>query len=558
MANVYRTFQSSIEQDIAEKLDIVLQHLVGWYRVYTHADTASDKHYVYASEGETNNGRAVRLIGTEAVGNSFNMDSLVEGQYDFTTGGYGSYYVGSSSTAALWSPAVADSSRCRVVANKERFVVFVDDSVTLRYSGYCGNIDSIYSAADDPSPGFVRGQTASYLDWTSGANNRALRNDNVVADHGLLFHTIMTNEGAPNPRDGSISCYHLLLYYTNAVTNYEVRGRIHGAYYVNPDRVAHSSFILIDGDYYFVAKTTDESDAVAFGPVTDDSTVPTDIAQLGFPLYPYLKTDYTARGLEYESTTSGTLALWRFDTGHLDGYIYGSGSTLPTPTQYPDTAGVYNLTPQNSLTSVESRLREAADFNGTTQYASAAGDVTASGVLNGEWTFEMVFKPDTIPTGANEVVLCSYGANGETEPDNTLLEVVITAAVGTTPDEYNVERGNVKVSWEYSAGMDVTNETTGDFVQQNRWNYLVVVKRLNGGTYDLEIWHCSFGDYLTPAQKFTVSGLTGSSGGGSSSWFLGVDPSLTNYYDGQIDDTRITERALTADEIDASCRRAMV
>jgi len=556
MANSYGTWFSTTEQEILVGLDVYLEHVVGWYRVFTLSDTPTDRHYVYLSEGEENDGRPARLVAYDAVANNLNTDCLHIGEFDFLTGDYGSVYLGVSNNNRLSN--ISGGGRNRSVADKERVIVIVEINATDRFSLYTGRINSIYNAQDDPNPYMIRGQLFSADGWTGGLNIRALLSEDTETTHVILFHTAMTNEGYPNPRNGKFSFYNTLLYYNANVSFYEVRGQVRGVFYGKPDRIGNGSFVQIGDDFYLCHKTTNELDALLLGPVSQDGEIPQDIVQQGFPRSPYLKIDYTSRGLELESTTSGTLALWRFDTGNLDGYVYGSGSTLPVPTSYPDATGAYNLTPQSSLTSVESRLREAADFNGSSHYASASGDAAASGTLNGEWTFEMVFKPDTIPTGGNEVTLLSYGASGATEADNALLQVSITPAVGTTPDIYNVERGNIKVLWEHSAGTDVDNETAGDFVQQNRWNYLAIVKRLNGATYDLEVWHCSFGDYVSPSLKLSVSALAASSGGGDSSWFVGVDPALANYYNGQIDDTRVTERALTASEIASNCSRSMV
>jgi len=558
MVNAYRTWRSANEQDIVTKTHKTLVNAVGWYRTFVLDDTSSNKHYVFLSEGESSDGRAVRIIALEGTGGYTYFDVLYEGSYDFSTGSYGSLFVGSSTDSRFPYGTSYDSSRCRVIANKDRIIIVAEDSATVRASVYCGFINSLYAPDVDPTPAFIRGQKVDSADWTSQLYLRALRADGTEVAHSLLFNASLISEGSPNPRTGELSFYNPLLYYSGAVGQYEVRGRLDGVYYATPGRVANGSFVSISGDYYFAHKTGDEEDCILFGPVTDDGTVPQDIVQLGFPEEPYLKVDYEKRGLQYETAVSGTLALWRFDTGHLDGYVYGSGDALPVPSQYPDVSGAYNLTPQNGLVSVESRLREAAEFDGSSKYATSNGDSTSASILNGEWTLEFVFMPTAIPTGSSESVLLSYGVSGSTEVNNTLIDISLVAASGTTPDAYQVERGNVKVSWEYSSGVSVVNATSGDFIQQDRWNYMALVKRANGSDYDLEIWHCSFGDHLTPAQRYVVTGITGSSGGSNSNWTVGADYVPSRYYSGQLDDTRVTMRALTPAEIDASCKRSML
>ncbi len=557
MANEYRTWYATTEQNWVTRFDSFLANVVGWYRAYTYNDSSTNRQYSWVSEGELDDARPARLIHTQGASNEIRLDCMLFGTYNFVTGAFGTPYVGSSFSAELRFMTVP--GRCRGVANKDRAVIIAETSASARYSGYLGFINSFYSAADDPHPYLVRGQIASNNDWTSNTNLRSLRSDGVEAAHTLNFSSAMTKEGYPNPRNGQFSFFNPMLYYTGSTPFYEVRGRLNGAFYCDPGRLGNGSFVQIGDDFYLVHKTTDEADAMAFGPVSTDQQIPQEVVQLGFPNFPYLKADYTDRGLGLEPASDGTLALWRFDTGHLDGYAYSSGDTLPVPSLYGDEAGTYDLTPQNSLTSVESRLREAADFNGSTQYATATGDVAVSTALNDEWTFECVFKPDTIPTGGSKATLLHFGSIGDgVAAENDLLKVSITAAAGATPNAFNVELGNIEVFWENGTGTDVSNTTTADLVQQNRWNYLAVVKTENGPNYDIQVWHCSFGDHLTATVKTTFSGVANSSGGSTSDWFAGVDAVLSDYYDGQIDDTRITKRALTSDEVAANCRRAML
>lgn len=557
MANEYRTWYATTEQNWVTRFDRFLVHVVGWYRAYTYNDSSSNRQYSWVSEGASDDERPARIISTHATVNEIRLDCMLFGTYNFVTGVFGTPYVGSSTSAEIRYVGVP--GRCRSIANKDRAIVIMEVGTTVRYSGYVGFINSFYSAADDPHPYLIRGQISSSADWTSNSSLRSLRVDETEATHALNFSTTMTKEGYPNPRNGQFSFFNPVLYYNGSTSFYEVRGRIDGVYFCDPGRLGNGSFVRIGDDFYLVHKTTDEADAMAFGPVSDDQQIPQDVVQLGFPNFPYLKVDYTDRGLELEAPAGGTLALWRFDTGHLGGYVYSSGDTLPVPALYNDEAGTYDLTPQNGLTSVESRLREAADFNGSTQYATATGDAAVSAALNGAWTFECVFKPDTIPTGGNKATLLHFGSVGDgVAAENDLLKVSITAAAGTTPDAFNVELGNVEVFWENGTGADVSNTTTVDLIQQNRWNYLAVVKTENGPNYDIQVWHCSFGDHLTAAVKATFSGVANSSGGSASDWFVGVDAAFSDYYDGQLDDTRITKRAFTSDEIRASCQRAML
>jgi hypothetical protein len=555
MANEYRAWYSSTEQEWVTQCDLFLQHVVGWYRVYTYSDTSSDRRFAYISEGEEDDKWLPRIIRLRGFGDDVYMDVMfpVDGGFNFTTGSFGTPYVGSSSGAQIGTGSTPGRSRC--VANKDRLFIATYASYNVDYSGYVGYFDSFFTPAEDPYPAMVRGQQYTYLDWLNNEDIWILRSDETEVTCKLHWNNAAVNEGYPNGRNGQFSFSKPTIYYDGNAEFSEVRGKPKGLFYGRVDRLANGSFVNIAGDYYLVTRTADEIEAIVVGPVSSNGQVP---INHGWPARPRLDVDYTYRGLELDTATSGTLALWRFDTGHLEDYKYGSGSALPVPSAYIDTAGNYDLAPQNSLTSVESRLREAADFDGSTHYASGTGDATSEAALKTEWTFECVFKPDTIPTASARATLIDYSTTGATSAENTLLRVSVSPAVGTTPDQYNVERGNLDIYWEEGTGSAINNLTTGDYIQQNRWNYIAIVKKYNGSNYDIDVWHCSFGDYVAPTKKSTFTNVNNAAGGSNSDWYLGATEDLANYFDGQIDDTRITERVLTETEIKNNCSRTML
>lgn len=553
MANEYRTWYASDEQEYVVQTDEFLRHVVGWYRVFTHSDTGTDTRYTWMSEGETNDSRPPRLISIHGTSNDVRLDGpmVADNGFNFITGTFSSY-VGASGDLEF---QLSTPGRCRSVANKDRLCMNLQNSATARYGGYLGFIDSFYSPIDDPNPVFVKGQNQSFNNWVGGTESRMLRTDFTEAVYKFNWNTAAINEGYPNPRDGSYSFYRPAVYYDGDIEYNEIRGRLKGVYYGRVTLLAHGSFVKIDDEFHLVTKMNDELEAIVIGPASSNGQQP---VNYGWQPRPNLEANYTYRGLQVDAAVSGTLALWRFDTGHLNGYVYGSGSALPVPTTYPDEAGNYNLTAQNSVTSVQSRLREAIDLDGSTHYASATGDATSAAALKAEWTFECVFMPDTIPTAAARATLIDYGSTGGADANNTLIKVAVSPATGTTPDVYNVERGNIEISWEKDTGILVSNLATGDFVQQNRWNYLAIVKTYNGSNYDIDIWHCSFGDHLTPIKKASFTGMDNATSGTSSNWFIGATEALASHFDGQIDDTRITERALSDEEILTSCTRTML
>lgn len=555
MANEYRAWYAPTKQEWVTQCYEMLEHLVGWYRVWTYSDTASDRRFSFVSEGERNDKLPPRLMNIYAATNwlSFDMVPVAADGFNFFTGSYGSAtYVGTGGDTRFLLSTIG---RSRTVGNKDRLFVNYELAGPIRYGGYVGYIDSFYSPLDDSFPALVRATEDYTTDyWTTKNTARMLHAGGTEVDYKFNWDTTMVDEGYPNKRSNEYTFKRPELYYADDVEFNEVRGRPKGLYYGKQDRLANGSFVNIDGDYYLVTKSA-EVDAVLAGPVSSNGQVPNNY---GWMPRPNLKVDYTYRGMLLDTATSGTLSLWRFDTGHLGDYVYGSEATLPVPTTYPDTATNYTLTAQNGLTSVKSRLREAASFNGSTHYASAVGDSEAAAALKEEWTFECVFKPSTIPTTSDVASLIDYGSAGSSAVNNTLLCVSVAPAVGSTPDSFNVERGNVSITWEKATNVSVNSLTSGDFIQQNRWNYLAIVKKYNGLNYDIDVWHCSFGDHVVPTKKATFTNLDNSTSGTSSGWYVGVDESLTNYFDGQIDDTRVTERVLTEEEILESCSRSML
>jgi hypothetical protein len=551
MANEYRTWFATTEQEYMVSMLYFLEHVVGWYRTYTWTDTGTDKRFAFVSEGEAYDKRPPRAIVMRGVSNEVRLDALqvLPGRQLYS---YGTEYVGASSELEFRS--MATPGRCRTVASKDRIFMHVQTTSTTRMSGYIGFMDSFYSPADDPSPIYVRGSYQTTHDWTVDNVGWMRRSDDGAEVRAVLHWDVgLVNEGYPNPRNGEYTFRAPEVVYQDSLQYNEVRGRLKGLYIGSVGRLAHGSFVSINGQQHLCTKNTDEVEVIVTGPVSSNGQVP---INRGWMSRPNLEVDYAERGMQLDTATSGTLALWRFDTGHL-GYVYGSGSTLPVPSVYIDTAGNHDLIPQNGMTSVQSRLREAAYFDGT-GYATTSGTTAATAALKEEWTFECVFKPGAIPTASDRQTIIDYGSTGGGDVNNTLLRVSVSPAFGVTPDEYIVERGNLDILWEKDTGTPINSLTTGDFIQEDRWNYVAVVKKYNGSNYDIDVWHCSFGDHVVPTKKATFTSLDNATSGTSSDWFVGVDESLTNYLNSSVDDTRITERVLTDDEIISSCFRSML
>ena len=74
MANAYRTWYFTAEEDWVLKFDSFLVNVVGWYRAFTHSDTGTDRRYSWVSEGESEDGRPARIIHVQGQGNVLRLE----------------------------------------------------------------------------------------------------------------------------------------------------------------------------------------------------------------------------------------------------------------------------------------------------------------------------------------------------------------------------------------------------------------------------------------------------------------------------------------------------
>lgn len=512
----YTSFLASDIQDCLVKIDDFLINHVGWYRLDTVSDTSSDKDYVYESDGERErasnaNKRIIRLRAQSSV---------------FRFYAYETYTNSSTHTGELFDISdtrfanITDEHRCRVTADKERVIISVDDNSTDRYVAYIGRVDSFYDESLDPYPNMVRGQLSASYDWfDSFATYYAMDHDGNEREYKLTTAFDLVYAGGPNPRNQQFYFTSPTLYYDGTFGYYELRGKVRGVYQCAEKRLSHGTFVTMASGTHLVQKTTDEADAVSIGPLTDPrigdpDRVPPAVAEVDF--------DY--RGF---STDGSTLANWRLNDDSVT---------------IADQTGNYGLSTTGSPTFTNSPLEKSLTLNGSAQYASGSGDSAAETNLKGEWTVEAIFRPSSEPTVAQAIVC--YTANGETEADNSLMSV------------YRLNGGEIRVYWEKDAGTDVTNDTSSSPASDiSYWHHVVVIKKDNGSNYDIEVWHGSFNDHdLQLITTFT--NVDNATGGGSSQWYIGRDPTDSSFdFDGDIDSVRVSSVARTASEIKDEYKR---
>lgn len=519
----YTSGITSTEENYLLFIDDFLQNHVGWYRVDTIADSGTNRDYVFISDGEPDQYENTnpRYIRFRATGGSMFL-------YTYETYVNSTTHTGQVQEATYG--AIRDLSGTimyQLIADKERLMLSSRSSDTLSSTkghAYVGRVESLYTAEQHPYPNMMKGAYFGATYW--GGTNTADRAYAITPVGTQRYYWIwnlesLTDASSPSHRNGKYLSLPSLVYSPENSSDYDILGHARGAYQVSK-YIPTDSYITLASGTYKVWTDSQKAFTHAFGPLTDPrigdiNRVPPSFAQV----------DYDYRGFQ---TDINTLSNWRLDSD--DSGIY------------EDQTGTYDFITVNSPILINSPLVKAATFNGTTQRASSNGDAAAATALSGEWSCEIMFKPASIP-GSGKDTLIEFGTDTEgVESENTLLSVSLSPS------------GNINVLWERDvAGTDESNTTTGDFILLDRWNYLAIVKKNVGGpSYDIQVWHSSFGDH-NPVLRETFSSIANSTGGASSSWFLATDSSITNFFEGSIDAVRIQKEALSEDKIKASLNR---
>lgn len=519
MVATFTTFTAATEQDVVTLLDSFLQNHVGWYRADIISNTATDRDYVWVSDGEpdqwqNSNKRYIRVRATSdqlrfyAYSTYTNSSTFTGEIFNASNTVFGSQ----SSTAII-----------TVIADKERVLLASHNSTGIFAPCYMGRLNSMYTVAQDPFPNAVRGDSSQVGDW----HESTTRNQwyAYTPSSTLRLYKLTTSTGAaeavPNVRNQTYTIFNQLLYSDASVGDTEIRGYVRGCYQIS-NRLGHFSYLTLASGTHLVYKGNDMTTAWAYGPLTDPrigdyNRIPPVTATV----------DYVYRG--FLLTGDVVVSWWRFDTDSLATVV--------------DETGINNLTIVGTPSLVASPLNNALEFNGTSHYATGSGDLDVSTAFTGELTCEVLFMPNSLPVSI--ATLLEYGSPGESLPsDNTLLNVAITS------------NGNVRVSWEDFLQADIVRTTSvvGGFIKASFWNYLAVVKILESSTYRVEIWHASFGDH-EPVLRQVFTGVPAAFDGENADWYVATSSSLTDFFGGKVDGIRISSGAFTREEVIASARR---
>lgn len=182
----------------------------------------------------------------------------------------------------------------------------------------------------------------------------------------------------------------------------------------------------------------------------------------------------------------------------------------------------------------------ARDFDGSTHFATAPGNAAAGTALapataGTGFAIEAWVRPDVT---AFLRTIVAYGGQSELETGNTLAALRINGS-------------RIEFFYEHGAGVDVTVQgpATGVLVGLH---HLAVVVRRQTSTIDVEL-------YKNGEMVARQTGLTPMSGGGTSPLFaIGRHQhtgEATGFFDGRIDDVRITKVPLSAAAIRDSYAR---
>lgn len=181
-------------------------------------------------------------------------------------------------------------------------------------------------------------------------------------------------------------------------------------------------------------------------------------------------------------------------------------------------------------------------LNGSSQYASRAGSATLAAILRTEFTLEAwVYPAAALPTGGGFSVIAEYSGTFPFNTDATrmVFEFVIDA-----------NRLGVKYS-RASDGADTFVWATGLFFLPSYWYHVALSRKPNvDGTDTISLYR----NGIRVNQSITAPRT---SGGDTVTFTLGRWVGAANYFNGAIDDVRLSNVARTDAEIAANYTTSM-
>ena len=260
---IYDSGTATDEQDLVGVIHTFLTSTIGgWTRIGIITDTASDKDYVYFSNGEVPGLYRDMYIRVRGYSNyvylyGYSYWSAGSNDGELHNASYSLISVGSSSID-YW-----------FFGDRDHFWIVAKNGSDYYYGG-AGYLDSYYSPSDNDFPLAVIGHSSiSYglADSTKTVGYSAVTSGTNVILKAENTQTNLTAFGDPNLRDGSQAHTPAVMYCSTA-GHQEVQGELRGVLMFSGVTLTNEDWVTISGtDHKFFIARYSDSECVGFGPI---------------------------------------------------------------------------------------------------------------------------------------------------------------------------------------------------------------------------------------------------------------------------------------------------
>lgn len=245
----------------------------------------------------------------------------------------------------------------------------------------------------------------------------------------------------------------------------------------------------------------------------------------------------------YSVNEDTTLTVAPASTGLVDWYRFDDGGTNQTLAN--------SATPANTGTRGNSSGADAADpayvagrvgsnalsFDGSSDYATAASTTART---SNNFTLSAWFKTDTT-TGQHHILWQGRsGGNGWGEPSATTADAEMNLSVG----HYDLDnRISFFLGYDAETGNPINIVSSSTFTDTTNWHHVaVVVSDQGGGTLRADL-------YVDGVLEGTDTGTQNDRSAWSGPMRVGAPSASTRFFDGQIDEVRVYNTALSAGDV---------
>jgi len=202
-----------------------------------------------------------------------------------------------------------------------------------------------------------------------------------------------------------------------------------------------------------------------------------------------------------------------------------------------DALSAYTLTQSGSpqvrpsLFAVPPGSTGARAFDGVNDYFQGSGNTAALEALrDSDFAVSAVVKPDTV--SGNRSIVAYNGATSIADHNTQIL--------------LNLSGSEIRIFWEYSVSVNVSNITSGAGLQANK-TYLIVVAVEDDSATTRRIRVYAFEKDVGLVHEQTFTGQTKSDDGDTAGWTVGQNGRGSEYFDGTIDDVAVWKYPLSRD-----------